>query len=209
MRSACACPTASSRRRAAALLRHRGRRLGRATHARSWVNSPTSTPMALGRSVATGHRVHGNRSRVGRQRGLGGGHPHGASDDATRLAYAKLLPSQDAAGIVRFLEHAWRWFAQFGSTVHGVMMDSARACARHAMRVALDAEGSGICASGPIARRPAAKPSASSRPCSAPGDTSGDIAPRGNTTTRCPTSKIAPTSNARTCLLYTSPSPRD
>ena len=39
---------------------------------------------ALDRFVAAGHRVHGNRSKVGRRRGLGQDHLHVAIDDATR-----------------------------------------------------------------------------------------------------------------------------
>lgn len=96
---------------------------------------------ALDRFVAAGHRAHGNRSKVGRQRGLGQDHLHVAIDDATRLAYAELQPTQDAAACVRFLEHARRWFAQLGVTVHGVMTDNAKAYTSHAMRAALDAQG--------------------------------------------------------------------
>lgn len=94
---------------------------------------------ALDRFAAVGHRVHGNRSRTGRRQGLGQDHLHVAIDDATRLAYAELLPTQDAAACVRFLAQARRWFAQLGITVHGVMTDNAKAYTGHAMRAALTA----------------------------------------------------------------------
>jgi transposase InsO family protein len=94
---------------------------------------------ALDRFTAAGHRVHGNRSKVGRQRGLGQDHLHVAIDDATRLAYAELLPTQDAPASVCFLEHARRWFARLGITVQSVMTDNAKAYTSHAMRAALAA----------------------------------------------------------------------
>ena len=95
---------------------------------------------ALDRFTAAGHRAHGNRSKVGRQRGLGQEHLHVAIDDATRLAYAALLPTQDAAAGVHFLAQARRWFAQLGITVQSVMTDNAKAYTGHAMRAALAAQ---------------------------------------------------------------------
>ena len=95
---------------------------------------------ALDRFTAAGHRAHGNRSKVGRPRGLGQEHLHVAIDDATRLAYAALLPTQDAAAGVQFLAQARRWFAQLGITVQSVMTDNAKAYTGHAMRAALAAQ---------------------------------------------------------------------
>ncbi|WP_367886156.1 integrase core domain-containing protein [Pseudogemmatithrix spongiicola] len=96
---------------------------------------------ALDRFVTAGHRAHGNRSKVGRRRGLGQDHLHVAVDDATRLAYAALLPTQDAAACTRFLEAARRWFAQLGIAVTGVMTDNAKAYTSHAVQAALAAHG--------------------------------------------------------------------
>lgn len=96
---------------------------------------------ALDRFTTAGHRIHGNRSKVGRPRGLGQDHLHVAIDDATRLAYAEVLPTQDAPACVRFLAHARRWFAQLGITVTGVMTDNAKAYTSHAMRAALLGHG--------------------------------------------------------------------
>ena len=95
---------------------------------------------ALDRFTAAGHRAHGNRSKVGRPRGLGQEHLHVAIDDATRLAYAALLPTQDAAAGVQFLAQARRWVAQLGITVQSVMTDNAKAYTGHAMRAALAAQ---------------------------------------------------------------------
>lgn len=96
---------------------------------------------ALDRFTRPGHRVHGDRSKVGRPRGLGQEHLHVAIDDATRVAYAELHPSQDAATCARFLEHAQRWYAQLGIAVTGVMTDNAKAYTSHAMQAVLAAHG--------------------------------------------------------------------
>ena len=96
---------------------------------------------ALDRFLAAGHRVHGNRSKVGRRRGLGQDHLHVAVDDATRLAYAELQPTADAAASVRVLTHAQHWFAQLGIAIAGIMTDNAKAYTGHAMHAALAAQG--------------------------------------------------------------------
>lgn len=96
---------------------------------------------ALDRFVAAGHRAHGNRSKVGRRRGLGQDHLHVAIDDATRVAYAELHPAQDAATCVRFLEAAQRWYATLGIAITGLMTDNAKAYTSHAMQAALAAQG--------------------------------------------------------------------
>jgi len=93
---------------------------------------------ALDRFARAGHRAHGDRSKVGRRRGLGQDHLHVAIDDATRLAYAELLPTQDATACVRFLGHAQQWFAQLGIPVQSVMTDNAKAYTSHAMRATLE-----------------------------------------------------------------------
>jgi len=60
----------------------------------------------LDRFVVAGHRIHGNRSRVGRRQGFGKDYLHVAVDDASRLAFAELQPAQDAATCARFLQRA-------------------------------------------------------------------------------------------------------
>lgn len=82
---------------------------------------------ALPRFLAVGHRIHGNRSNVGRRRGLGHDHLHVAIDDATRIAFAELHPTAQAPACAAFLTHAQHWFAQLGIRVQAVLTDNARA----------------------------------------------------------------------------------
>ena len=77
----------------------------------------------LGRIGQVGHRIHGDRRR--RTRGLGWECLHVAIDDASRVAYAELLPDESAPSAVLFLEHAVAWLAGLGVTVERVMTDNA------------------------------------------------------------------------------------
>jgi hypothetical protein len=56
-----------------------------------------------------GHRIHGDRTR--RTRGIGWECLHVAIDDASRVAYAELLPDESALSAVSFLQHAVAWVA--------------------------------------------------------------------------------------------------
>ena len=77
----------------------------------------------LGRIGTIGHRIHGDRTH--RTRGLGWECLHVAIDDASRVAYAELLPDESAASAVAFLEHAVAWLAGLGVHVERVMTDNA------------------------------------------------------------------------------------
>jgi transposase InsO family protein len=76
----------------------------------------------LGRIGRIGHRIHGNR-RV-RARGIGWEALHVAIDDATRLAYAALLPDESGASTTAFLHQAARWFAAHGIRWRALMTDN-------------------------------------------------------------------------------------
>ena len=95
----------------------------------------------LERFRAVGHRMHGNRSRIGRRAGLGKDQPHVAVDDATRLAYAELLPSQDGPRCAGFLVRTQAWFAQLGIPIQAVMSDNAKAYTSRAVQAVLAAAG--------------------------------------------------------------------
>jgi transposase InsO family protein len=70
-----------------------------------------------------GHRITGDRRT--RARGPGWEHLHVAVDDASRVAYAELLPDETAASAVAFLEHVVAWLAGLGVRVERVMTDDA------------------------------------------------------------------------------------
>lgn len=80
----------------------------------------------LGRIVGgAGHRVTGDRTRRGATPVIGYETLHVAIDDASRVAYAELLPDETAASAVVFLERAVAWLAGLGVRVERVMTDNA------------------------------------------------------------------------------------
>lgn len=85
----------------------------------------------LDRFGAVGHRIHGNRTRVGRRQRLGKEYLHVAVDDATRLAYAALAPTQNAGACAHFLAQAHAWFTHLGMPPQQVMTDNAKAYTSH------------------------------------------------------------------------------
>lgn len=79
----------------------------------------------LGRFRHAGHRAHGNRAR--RSRHVGWEYAHVCIDDASRVAYVELLPSERAEDAVPFLERAVAWFERRGIHVERVMTDNGSA----------------------------------------------------------------------------------
>lgn len=82
----------------------------------------------LGRFWEPGKRVLGaDAGRPHRNRRVGWQHLHVAIDDHSRLAYAELLPGQDADSCVRFLERATAWYREHGVITERVLTDNAKA----------------------------------------------------------------------------------
>ena len=80
----------------------------------------------LGRFDRAGHRATGDR-QAGRSRHAGWDFLHVCVDDATRLAYTELLPSEGQHDTTAFLERALAWLARHGVTVERVMTDNGSA----------------------------------------------------------------------------------
>jgi transposase InsO family protein len=89
----------------------------------------------LGRIVIPGHRVTGNRriradrtrigSPDGRKLGTAGWEfVHVCVDDATRLAYAEVLPDERGQTAAGFLRRAAAWFASLGVQVEAILSDN-------------------------------------------------------------------------------------
>lgn len=76
----------------------------------------------LGRIGRVGHRIHGDRRQ--RVRGIGWDYLHIAIDDATRLAYAALLPDETGISTAAFWAQAAAWFGRQGVQVRAVMTDN-------------------------------------------------------------------------------------
>lgn len=72
-----------------------------------------------------GHRITGNRAVRGRAQAGGWEYLHVAIDDASRVAYAALLPDETVASAVTFLTDALTFLRGLGITVEAVMTDNA------------------------------------------------------------------------------------
>jgi transposase InsO family protein len=103
-----------------------------------------------------GELLHVDAKKLGRFRRVGhrmGAVPHHFSDgvgwetvfvaidDATRMAYAEILPAERADWAARFLAHAAHWFGELGVGIERVMTDNAWAYRSHAFREALQGLG--------------------------------------------------------------------
>ena len=76
----------------------------------------------LGRIVRPGHRVTGNKRD--HFPGAGWEFVHVAIDDASRIAYAKIMPDEKIGSVTEFLREALAHFASFGIPVRQLMSDN-------------------------------------------------------------------------------------
>ena len=76
----------------------------------------------LGRIGRVGHRIHGDRTK--RVRGIGWEYVHVAIDDASRMAYAEVLPTERSPSSIAFLRRSVAWFQARGVAVQSVMSDN-------------------------------------------------------------------------------------
>ena len=86
----------------------------------------------LGRIGRVGHRIHGDRTT--RVRGIGWEFVHVAIDDASRLAYAEVLPNERSPSSVAFLKRSVAWFQSHGVPVQSVMSDNGSCYVSHSFR---------------------------------------------------------------------------
>lgn len=84
----------------------------------------------LGRIGQVGHRITGDRTA--RVRGIGWEYVHVAVDDASRVAYAEVLPDERGSTVTAFLWRALGWYRRQGIRVQRVMTDNAFAYRGHA-----------------------------------------------------------------------------
>jgi transposase InsO family protein len=83
----------------------------------------------LGRFDRVGHRITRRRSYGSRKQGFE--FVHVATDDASRLCYAEILPDERTDSVLLFLIKAVAWFARHGITVESVMTDNGSAYVSH------------------------------------------------------------------------------
>jgi transposase InsO family protein len=83
----------------------------------------------LGRIGRIGHRIHGDRRT--RVRGIGWEFVHVAIDDATRMAYAEVMPNERSPSSTAFLKRSVAWFQSRGISVQAVMSDNGSCYVSH------------------------------------------------------------------------------
>lgn len=97
----------------------------------------------LGRFSGIGHRITGNRATATRTVGRGWEFVHVAIDDHSRIAFARVMPSERKRSAIAFLKAALAYYASLGITVERVMTDNGscyrsfafrRFCKRHGLR---------------------------------------------------------------------------
>jgi transposase len=138
----------------------------------------------LGRIVQVGHRITGNRQH--RPAAAGWEYLHVAIDDASRVAYAQILPDESNEAAVSFLRAAVAYYAGLGVQIKGVYTDNGN-CYR-SRNFATTCEHLGLShhyTRDPTRRALTAKPSASSRALCGNGLTLAPMATRLNGMRHC------------------------
>ena len=78
----------------------------------------------LGRFDRTGHRITGSHTGIATSRGSGWEFVHVAIDDASRIAFSRIMKTQRKACAIAFLKAAVAYYASLGITVERVMTDN-------------------------------------------------------------------------------------
>jgi len=99
----------------------------------------------LGRFLAVGHRITGDRTGQSRLRARGEGagweFVHVCIDDASRIAFSQILPDEKKESAVAFLNAAIAYYAGLGVTVTRVMTDNGSCYKSKAFQAACKALG--------------------------------------------------------------------
>ena len=78
----------------------------------------------LGRFDRVGHRITGDRTGQSNSRGVGWEFVHVAIDDASRIAFSRILHDEKKESAIAFLKAAVAYYASLGVTVTRVMTDN-------------------------------------------------------------------------------------
>src|SRR5580704_2616739 len=97
----------------------------------------------LGKFNRIGHRITGDRTGQSQSRGVGWEYVHVCIDDASRVAFAQVMPTETKRCAIAFLKAAVAYYDRLGITVERVMTDNGscyksfafrRACGRLGLR---------------------------------------------------------------------------
>ena len=78
----------------------------------------------LGKFNQIGHRITGDRKGQSNSRGVGWEYVHVCVDDASRVAFSKIMKTERKGSAVAFLKAAVAYYATLGVTVERVMTDN-------------------------------------------------------------------------------------
>jgi len=78
----------------------------------------------LGRFDRTGHRITGRHTGIATSRGSGWEFVHVAIDDASRIAFSRIMKTERQTCAVAFLKAAVAYYASLGITVERIMTDN-------------------------------------------------------------------------------------
>jgi len=78
----------------------------------------------LGRFDRVGHRITGDRTSQSNSRGIGWEFVHVCIDDASRIAFAQVMPDEKKESAIAFLATALAYYQSLGVTVARVMTDN-------------------------------------------------------------------------------------
>jgi transposase InsO family protein len=95
----------------------------------------------LGRFERVGHRITGDRTGQSNSRGVGWEFVHVCIDDASRIAFCRIMPDERRESAVAFLEAALAFYASLGVTVSRVMTDNGSCYRSHEFRNACRKHG--------------------------------------------------------------------
>ena len=78
----------------------------------------------LGKFKRIGHRISGDRTGPNKSRGVGWEFVHVCIDDASRIAFSRVMKDERKASAVAFLKAAVTYYASLGVTIERVMTDN-------------------------------------------------------------------------------------
>ena len=140
----------------------------------------------LGRIGSVGHRITGRQTGVvNRHLGIGWEFVHVCIDDASRIAFSRVMRDERKASAVAFLEAAVAYYASLGVTVERVMTDNGSCYLSRAFDQACNKLGLKHSKPSPTRPKPTARPSASSKPACANGPMPGPMTAQTNAQQNC------------------------
>jgi len=95
----------------------------------------------LGRFNRIGHRITGDRTGQSNSRGVGWEFVHVCIDDASRIAFAEIMPNEKKESAVAFLKAALAYYKKLGIKVERVMTDNGSCYRSKAFNKACEAFG--------------------------------------------------------------------